>query len=205
MISGKMTSPQRKSTGQQCTNHDEMKAVYGDESPSYDVVVRWKRNFQSGHMSLTDKLRVGRPSIKDDLAMVKKVEAVILDNRRSTMERVMAETGLSYGTAWIVHEKLHMIRVILTDYLPKGETLNSNYYCNLLEKLCDALKQKHCGMISKGVRLLDYNVPVYMAQASIVTTHCLGYELLQHPPYSPDLVPSDFFLFPEMKKPLHGQ
>ncbi|KAJ7324456.1 hypothetical protein JRQ81_017476 [Phrynocephalus forsythii] len=42
-------------------------------------------------------------------------------------------------------------------------------------------------------------------QASIVTAHHLGYELLQHPPYSPDLVPSDFFLFPEMKKPLHGQ
>ncbi|KAJ7344872.1 hypothetical protein JRQ81_000822 [Phrynocephalus forsythii] len=67
--------------------HNEMKAVYGDESPSYDTVVRWKRNFQSGHLTLTDQPRVGRPSIKDDLAMVKKVEAVILDDRRSTMER----------------------------------------------------------------------------------------------------------------------
>ncbi|KAJ7316423.1 hypothetical protein JRQ81_002585 [Phrynocephalus forsythii] len=71
--------------------HNEMKAVYGNESPSYDTFVRWKRNFQSGHMSLTDEPRAGRPSIKDDLAMVKKVEAVILDIRRSTMERVMAE------------------------------------------------------------------------------------------------------------------
>ncbi|KAJ7316098.1 hypothetical protein JRQ81_002260 [Phrynocephalus forsythii] len=89
--------------------HDEMKAVYGDESLSYDTVVKWKRNFQNGHMSLTDEPRAGRPSIKDDLAMVKKVEAVILDDRRLTMERVMAETGLSYGTAWrIIHEELHM-------------------------------------------------------------------------------------------------
>ena len=92
--------------------HDEMKAVYGDESPSYDTVVRWKRNFQSGHMSLTDEPRAGRPSIKDDLAMVTKVEAVILDDRRSTLERVMAETGLSYGSAWrIIHEELHMNKV----------------------------------------------------------------------------------------------
>ncbi|KAJ7316422.1 hypothetical protein JRQ81_002584 [Phrynocephalus forsythii] len=30
--------------------------------------------------------------------------------------------------------------VILTNYLLKGETLNSDYYCNLLEKLRDALK-----------------------------------------------------------------
>ena len=91
--------------------------------------------------------------------------------------------------------------VILTDYLSKGETLNSDYYCNLLEKLRDALKQKRRGMISKGVRLLADNAPVHTAQASVVAAHRLGYELLQHPPYSPDLATSDFFLFPEMKKP----
>ncbi|KAJ7316636.1 hypothetical protein JRQ81_002798 [Phrynocephalus forsythii] len=92
--------------------HNEIKAVYGDESPSYDTVVRWKRNFQSGHMSLTDEPQVGIPSIKDDLALVKKMEAVIFDNRRSTMERVMPETGLSYGTAWrIIHEEPHMNKV----------------------------------------------------------------------------------------------
>ncbi|KAJ7341856.1 hypothetical protein JRQ81_007474 [Phrynocephalus forsythii] len=89
-----------------------MKAVYGDESTSYDTVVRWKTNFQSGHMSLTDEPTAGRPSIKDNLAMVKKAEAVILDDRRSTMERVMAETGLSYGTVWrIIHKELHMNKV----------------------------------------------------------------------------------------------
>ncbi|KAJ7345798.1 hypothetical protein JRQ81_001748 [Phrynocephalus forsythii] len=57
-------------------------------------------------------------------------------------------------------------------------------------------------MISKGIRLLADNEPVHTAQASVVTAHCFGYELLQHPPFSPDLAPSDFFLFPEMKKPL---
>ena len=33
----------------------------------------------------------------------------------------------------------------------------------------------------------------------------LGYELLPHPPYSPDLGPCDFFLFPNLKKSLAGQ
>ena len=28
----------------------------------------------------------------------------------------------------------------------------------------------------------------------------LGFELLLHPPYSPDLAPSDFFLFSDLKK-----
>jgi len=33
----------------------------------------------------------------------------------------------------------------------------------------------------------------------------LLYELLEHPPYSPDLAPSDFFLFPKLKLFLAGQ
>jgi [histone H3]-lysine36 N-dimethyltransferase SETMAR len=35
--------------------------------------------------------------------------------------------------------------------------------------------------------------------------HELGYELRPHPPYSPDLAPSDFFLFAELKRMLAGK
>ena len=31
-----------------------------------------------------------------------------------------------------------------------------------------------------------------------------GYELIPHPTYSPDLAPSDFFLFPNLKKNIRG-
>lgn len=33
----------------------------------------------------------------------------------------------------------------------------------------------------------------------------LNYDLLPHPPYSPDLAPSDFHLFPKLKTFLGGQ
>jgi transposase len=32
-----------------------------------------------------------------------------------------------------------------------------------------------------------------------------GWEILPHPPYNPDLAPSDFHLFPKVKKHLRGQ
>ena len=32
-----------------------------------------------------------------------------------------------------------------------------------------------------------------------------GYELIPHPAYSPDLAPSDYFLFPNMKKDIRGR
>ena len=31
-----------------------------------------------------------------------------------------------------------------------------------------------------------------------------GYELKRHPAYSPDLAPSDYFLFPNLKKDIRG-
>lgn len=35
--------------------------------------------------------------------------------------------------------------------------------------------------------------------------HELGLELLPHPPYSPDLAPSDYHLFSDLKKMLRGK
>jgi histone-lysine N-methyltransferase SETMAR len=35
--------------------------------------------------------------------------------------------------------------------------------------------------------------------------HELWFELLDHPPYSPDLALSDFFVFPQLKNALGGQ
>ena len=34
---------------------------------------------------------------------------------------------------------------------------------------------------------------------------CLDFSVLLHPPYSPDLAPSDFHLFPKLKEHLKGQ
>ena len=31
-----------------------------------------------------------------------------------------------------------------------------------------------------------------------------GFKLIEHPPYSPDLAPADFFLFPKVKSALAG-
>jgi len=35
--------------------------------------------------------------------------------------------------------------------------------------------------------------------------HELSFELLPHPPYSPDLAPSDYFLFADLKRMLAGK
>lgn len=48
------------------------------------------------------------------------------------------------------------------------------------------------------------NAPSHRAASTKTAIQQLGFEVLDHPPYSPDLSPCDFFLFPVMKSYLRG-
>jgi len=49
------------------------------------------------------------------------------------------------------------------------------------------------------------NAPAHKSVLAMGKFRDLHYELLEHPPYSPDLAPSDFYLFPKLKLFLAGQ
>jgi len=74
------------------------------------------------------------------------------------------------------------------------------YYSSLLLKLKDILKEKRHGKITKGVLFLHDNAPAHRALATQQKLAYLGFQFLYHPPCSPDLAPSDYRLFPELKK-----
>ena len=48
------------------------------------------------------------------------------------------------------------------------------------------------------------NAPAHRALATQNKLAYLGVQCLDHPPYSPDLAPSDYHLFPGLKKELKG-
>ena len=54
----------------------------------------------------------------------------------------------------------------------------------------------------KGVLFHQDNAPAYNSVVAMAAVHDCGFELVDQPPYSQDLAPSDYFLFPNMKKPL---
>ena len=95
--------------------------------------------------------------------------------------------------------------VIHIDYLPHGTTMNGKYYANLLKQVRQSIKEKRRGKIRRGIMLHQDNAPVHTSQVAMDAVRECGYELLPHPPYSPDLAPSDFHLFPRLKKHLRGR
>lgn len=95
--------------------------------------------------------------------------------------------------------------ILLIDYLEHGKTINADYYVALLDRLDAILREKRKRTQRKNILFLHDNAPAHKAHKSMNKLEQLRYELVEHPPYSPDLAPSDYYLFPNLKKMLQGR
>jgi len=59
--------------------------------------------------------------------------------------------------------------------------------------------------VTKWVLFLHDNALAHRALATQKKLAYLGFQCLHHPPYSPDLAPLDYHLFPGLKKQLKGR
>ena len=94
--------------------------------------------------------------------------------------------------------------VIMLDFLPKRRTITGVYYANLLDQLRTVIREKCRGKLSKGVLLQQDNARVLTCKVTMDAVERNGYELIPHTAYLSDLAPSDFFLFPSLKKDIRG-
>jgi len=78
-------------------------------------------------------------------------------------------------------------------------------YSYLLVKLSDILKEKRHGKVTTGVLSLHDDAPTHRALGTKKKLAYLGFQCLDHSPYSPDVVPSGYRLFPGLKKQLKGR
>jgi len=76
------------------------------------------------------------------------------------------------------------------------------YYSSLLVQLKETLKEKRGGKVTKGALFLHDEAQAHRALATQKQLAHLGIHFLHHTPYSPDLAPSDYHLFPGLKKQL---
>ncbi|UYV64686.1 hypothetical protein LAZ67_3001662 [Cordylochernes scorpioides] len=95
--------------------------------------------------------------------------------------------------------------VLLVDYLPPNTTVNAARYCEVLTKLRAAIKRKRPGLLSRKVLLVHDNARPHAARTTQTLLESFKLEIFIHPPYSPDLAPSDFYLFPALKLHLGGR
>lgn len=99
-----------------------------------------------------------------------------------------------------IAEKVHY------EFLPKGQTVNKEYYVEVLRRLREAIRKKRPTLWqNQSWRLHHDNAP---AHTSLLVSEFLAKHntvMLPQPPYSPDMAPCDFFLFPKIKKSMKGR
>ena len=88
-------------------------------------------------------------------------------------------------------------------FVPQGQTVKQLFYLEELERLHDAVQRKRPKLWRSGELLLHQdNAPAHTALSLRQFLTKNGITTASHPPYSPDLSPCHFFLFPRMKRDL---
>lgn len=95
--------------------------------------------------------------------------------------------------------------VVHYEFVPEGETVNQHFYKEVLVRLMEKIRRKRRDLWESKQWLLHHdNAPAHSALTIRQFLASRQVATLDHPPYSPDLAPSDFFLFPKLKSALKG-
>ena len=84
-------------------------------------------------------------------------------------------------------------------WVPTGQTVNKEYYVKVLREFRKIFCQKRPALFKLGLwHFHQDNAPVH--NSILVTDYLtkMGIKTVPHPPYSPDLAPCDFCLFPKL-------
>lgn len=98
---------------------------------------------------------------------------------------------------WDVHG------VVYWELLPPGNTVTAEVYCAQLEKLKAPLSTDR--PMHDKIYFLHDNARPHIAKSTRQKLLDFGWEILPHPPYSPDLAPSDYHLFRSLSNSLRNK
>ena len=90
--------------------------------------------------------------------------------------------------------------MIYMHWVPTGQIVNKEYYIEVLMEFRQRFRQKRPALFKSGQwHFHQDNAPVH--NSILVTDYLtkMGINTVPHPPYSPDLAPCNFWLFPKLK------
>ncbi|GFV96922.1 histone-lysine N-methyltransferase SETMAR [Trichonephila clavipes] len=84
--------------------------------------------------------------------------------------------------------------------------VTTDLYSQQFERVQQAVHQKEPALVNrKGVLLLNDNARPRVTRVARNAIQQLGWETFCHPPYSPDLAPSDYYLFHYLDNPFRDK
>ena len=96
--------------------------------------------------------------------------------------------------------------VVHYEFLPQGRTVNKEYYLEVMQRLREAVRKKRTHAWRENRWMLQHDNALshsLFLVRDFLAKHTTT--VLPQPPYSPDLAPAEFFLFPKFKSTLKGR
>jgi len=109
---------------------------------------------------------------------------------------------------WVSRSKIKVMLVVFFgwkgivhhEFVPRDHMENKQLYQEVLARLRDAVRRKRPELWENQTWMLHHD------NASLIRSYLAKQtSVVPHPPYSPDLAPADFFLFPKLKTTLKGR
>ena len=121
--------------------------------------------------------------------------------RHPKVRREMSTKKLMLVAFWDAHGVMHR------EFVPQGRAVNARLYRDILRRMRETVRRCRRDLWRNRHHqfwLQHDNAAPH--RANIVCNFCdqTSMKIVPHPPYSPDLAPSDFFLFARIKKELRG-
>ncbi|UYV84749.1 hypothetical protein LAZ67_X003306 [Cordylochernes scorpioides] len=181
--------------------HELIKEAFGDAALSRSRTFEWFSRFLKGREKVNDDQHTGRPrSLRCEENKLKIKES------NNLTEEFLLKTYLQRldYLQWIEREepkpkkarftksKVKTLLVTFFDinglvhheFIPFGRTINQEVYLGIMRRLREAVRLK---------------------RPESCKTMTGYFTSIPHPPYSPDLVPNDFLLYPKLKMKLKGR
>ncbi|KAG5307761.1 MOS1T transposase, partial [Pseudoatta argentina] len=202
--------------------HRILVQTYDDNALSDTTCRDWFRRFKNNDFELEDKERSGAPKKFQD----KELEQLLLQVDESTVSKRLKGLGMIQKQGhWVPYElkprttasTAEKKRFFASHRIVTGDekwihydnpkrrkstlnTITGDRYRLQLMRLSRALKEKRPLYAQRHdkVILLHDNARPHVAKPVKTYLETLKWEVLPHPPYSPDIAPSDFHLFRSM-------
>ena len=92
----------------------------------------------------------------------------------------------------------------MTDRVPCGTSVTAAYYRDWMQELRRKMHKNRPDLLRDGPLILHDNARLHLGKVVTDLLSKYEWEVLPHAPYSPDMSPPDFDLFPELKEPMRG-
>ncbi|EYC00226.1 hypothetical protein Y032_0117g680 [Ancylostoma ceylanicum] len=138
---------------------------------------------------------------------------ILYDNRKRSSQWLDRDEPPKQFPKKKLHEKKTMLTVwwnsagiLHYEFLKTGETIDADNYCRQLDKMHENLARASPAVVNrKGPILLHDNARPHVSQKTSQKLSDLGCEILPHPPYSPDLSPTDYHFFKHLDNLVKGR